>query len=79
KETKKFKCPYCSKLFRRKSDCVRHSRIHTGFRPYQCCQCDASYARQDALLRHYKNNEMCKSKFESSAPKSFHGKKRRLK
>ncbi|KAI9187668.1 hypothetical protein H9P43_002059 [Blastocladiella emersonii ATCC 22665] len=48
---KLFACTECDKTFRRKADCVRHARVHTGEKPYQC-SCGDRYARQDALRRH---------------------------
>ncbi|KAL7747079.1 hypothetical protein RI367_007575 [Sorochytrium milnesiophthora] len=50
--TKVYSCRLCDKTFRRKADCIRHGRIHTGEKPYKCPGCDESFARQDALKRH---------------------------
>jgi uncharacterized Zn-finger protein len=49
---KKFKCDLCESSFSRNHDLKRHSRIHTGVKPYQCLECGKSFTRQDALNRH---------------------------
>ncbi|KAG8286422.1 hypothetical protein J6590_060341 [Homalodisca vitripennis] len=48
----KFICNNCSKVFRTPSLVVRHMRIHTGERPYQCEICKSSFNQKEILQRH---------------------------
>ncbi|KNE72861.1 hypothetical protein AMAG_20589 [Allomyces macrogynus ATCC 38327] len=59
KTTRIWKCELCNKGFRRKADQIRHTRIHTGDKPYSCSVCGEAFARQDALRRHQNKNSKC--------------------
>ncbi|KXN65361.1 hypothetical protein CONCODRAFT_32857, partial [Conidiobolus coronatus NRRL 28638] len=42
----------CSKQFKRKNSLLRHSRVHSGVKPYSCFHCDKSFSRKDILDGH---------------------------
>ena len=47
-----FTCPYCFKTFTSRSNLERHSRLHTGHRPYVCSLCGKAFSRKDHLTNH---------------------------
>lgn len=52
-----FKCdwPGCGRSFARTHDCKRHQNLHLNIKPYSCESCGKTFARLDALNRHYKS------------------------
>ncbi|KAL3461030.1 hypothetical protein BJX64DRAFT_261938 [Aspergillus heterothallicus] len=48
------RCSHCSREFVRAEHLVRHERIHTKEKPFQCKLCDQSFSRTDLLRRHEK-------------------------
>ena len=47
-----FTCQHCHKTFTSRSNLERHSRLHTGFKPYVCAICGKAFSRKDHLSNH---------------------------
>jgi len=81
-----FRCLYpdCGKIFRFRSEMMRHLTTHSDARLYFCTypSCGKSFKRIDALNNHYKihtettayqcNYPNCKSRFNSKASLNYH-------
>ncbi|KAG7162861.1 Zinc finger protein 394-like 2 [Homarus americanus] len=50
--TMPYRCPFCSRRFRRRDGLVLHVRTHTGERPYACPHCPVAFAQKSHLNRH---------------------------
>ncbi|KAL3488065.1 hypothetical protein BJX62DRAFT_240430 [Aspergillus germanicus] len=48
------RCAHCGREFVRAEHLVRHERIHTKEKPFQCKLCNHSFSRTDLLRRHEK-------------------------
>ncbi len=47
-----FTCQSCYKTFTSRSNLERHSRLHTGHKPYLCNICNKAFSRKDHLSNH---------------------------
>ena len=50
-------CTYCPKSFKKPSDLVRHIRIHTGEKPYNCDVCARGFTVKSTLDSHLKTHQ----------------------
>lgn len=49
-------CPVCGRFCENNSTLVKHVRIHTDEKPYQCLSCDKKYKDKGSLKRHKDRN-----------------------
>jgi len=47
-----FTCNVCYRTFTSRSNLERHSRLHTGHKPYICTKCGKAFSRKDHLTNH---------------------------
>ena len=52
KSEKSHLCKQCNRSFSRSDMLTRHSRLHTGLKPYQCGKCLQVFSRSDHLSTH---------------------------
>ena len=71
-----FKCNFCPKMFVQKQNRDDHMNIHTGAKPFECEQCDETFACLSNLIRHRERHhsnarnykcKTCKNLFKTSS------------
>lgn len=50
-----FECGVCNRRFLQQSHLTQHAWQHTGIKPFQCEQCEASYTSRSALNKHLRS------------------------
>ena len=58
-----FPCGTCFRVYRKKSDLINHTLVHKGGKPFECDECDRSFAQRDKLQRHKKTHLAGEKKF----------------
>nr|KAF6395973.1 ZFP41 zinc finger protein [Molossus molossus] len=49
---KPYECSECGRIFKHKTDHIRHQRVHTGEKPFQCDQCGKTFRHSSDVTKH---------------------------
>ncbi|CAG9864862.1 unnamed protein product [Phyllotreta striolata] len=60
-QLKFYKCLYCTKMFKKPSDLLKHMRVHTREKPFECKICKKMFALKFNLTSHMKSHNNVKS------------------
>lgn len=47
-----FKCGECGRVFKHKTDHLRHQRVHTGEKPFRCEECGKTFRHSSDVTKH---------------------------
>ncbi|XP_054274230.1 zinc finger protein 236-like [Macrosteles quadrilineatus] len=47
-----YQCSVCDKWFSKQTNLVRHMRVHTGEKPFNCKECSRSFSQKNSLDKH---------------------------
>ncbi|KAM7075312.1 zinc finger protein 41 homolog isoform 2-T8 [Molossus nigricans] len=49
---KPYECSECGRIFKHKTDHIRHQRVHTGEKPFRCDQCGKTFRHSSDVTKH---------------------------
>ncbi|KAI5929514.1 zinc finger protein 41 homolog [Manis javanica] len=49
---KPYECSECGRIFKHKTDHIRHQRVHTGEKPFGCDQCGKTFRHSSDVTKH---------------------------
>ncbi|XP_037659294.1 zinc finger protein 41 homolog isoform X1 [Choloepus didactylus] len=49
---KPYECSECGRVFKHKTDHIRHQRVHTGEKPFMCAQCGKTFRHSSDVTKH---------------------------
>jgi len=67
----KYRCLYCKKEFKQKSNIEAHVPVHTGSRPFNCNVCNKAFSQKSNLNRHFESSSHVKNEKRYAAGMHF--------
>ncbi|KFO26821.1 zinc finger protein 41 homolog [Fukomys damarensis] len=49
---KPYECSECGRIFKHKTDHIRHQRVHTGEKPFKCGECGKTFRHSSDVTKH---------------------------